>query len=343
MRTRVFTVTPETWEEHRRAGIAGINDPYLSKESPQMYATRQKVMTEVAGIRPDDRLFFYIQRTKEIIGGYVATTGPFFDPSPVHSGATYVDARYPFRVGFRQIADYKRPIHLNEIWAGRDAGLIWTMQQARGDVVGRHACWSLSKQEGDLLERMLIELNVVIGSPNPSPPLPDPKQPLPIDAKINGVRFPHLNYEATLQSFILEGLAENAWMDTFGDYDDFLPFVPTSEGSEIDVVLLKHNDRNEVLWYQVLELKSDRYKADDLLQLLSYETWLTSNQAEGNPRSVHMLAIANRFDDDVISQVLARKRLKQKPVRLIGYSFNEETSKLSLKELLIQLNSDSSL
>jgi len=292
-------------------------------------------MTEVAGIRPGDRLFFYIQGPKQIFGGYEATTGPFFDPSPVFPGASHVNARFPFRVGFRQVARYERPIHVNEVWAGRDAGLIWTMQQARGDVVGRHACWPLSKQEGDLFQRMLNELNVIVGPPDPLSPLPQSVSPLPIDTRIEGVRYPHLNYEATLQSMILEGLADGLWRETLGGYDDFLPYVPTSEGSEIDVVLLRHNDQSEILWYQILELKSDRYKEEHLIQILSYETWLTSNQAEGNPRSVHMLAIANRFDDVVLEQVRARQNLKQKPVRLISYSFDENTSQLTLDEVVI--------
>jgi hypothetical protein len=333
MRTRVFTVTPETWEEHFRAGVAGINDPYHSSDTPQAYATRQKVMTEVAGIRAGDRLFFYVQRTKEILGGFEATTNPFFDPSPVFPDATEVDARFPFRVGFKQIVNYPRPIHVNEIWASRDAGQIWTMQQARGDAIGRHACWPLTYQEGDLLEQMLQELNVITLNPQSVLPLPNLRGPLPFDLRLEGVMHPHLHYEATLQSLILEGLADGKWRDLLGQYDDFLPFVSTSEGKEIDVILLRHNRRGEVLWYQILELKADRYRIDDLLQILAYETWLTSSQAEGNPRAAHMIAVANRYDDDVLGQVATRYRLQQKPVRLLTYKYDEDTKELFLSEI----------
>jgi hypothetical protein len=333
MRTRVFTVTPETWVEHFRAGVAGINDPYHRSQTPPAYATRQKVMTEVAGIRPGDRLFFYVQRTKEIIGGFEVTTKPFFDPSPVFAGATEVDARFPFRVGFKQTIQYPRPIQVNEIWASRDAGQIWTMQQARGDAIGRHACWSLTYQEGELLDQMLQELNVITHNPKSVLPLPVVRQPLPFDLNLDGVRDPHLHYEASLQSLILEGLADGKWRDLLGQYDDFLPFVSTSEGKEIDVVLLRHNQRGEVLWYQLLELKADRYRLDDLLQILAYETWLTSSQAEGNPRAAHMIAVANRYDDDVLRQVATRHRLQQKPVRLLNYQFDQSLQELSLSEI----------
>jgi hypothetical protein len=246
MRTRVFTVSSETWAEHLAAGVAGINDPANSDDTPQAHATRQKVMTEVAGIRPGDRLFFYMQRTKEILGGFQATSGPYFDPNPVFPGAINVDARFPFRVAFKHTTDYPRPIHVNEIWASRDTGQIWTMQQARGDAIGRHACWSLTNQEGTLLEQMLQELNVVTHRLLKSPPLPTAMQPLPIDLRVEGVHYPHLNYEATLQSLILDGLAEAKWHDIFGQFDDFLPFVSTSEGKEIDIVLLRYTPSGQV-------------------------------------------------------------------------------------------------
>lgn len=335
MLTRVFTVTPETWIEHKQAGVAGINDPEYPDSSPAKHATVQKIMTEVAGIRPKDRLFFYVQRTKEVIGVFEATTRPFFDQSPVFPGATQVKAKFPFRVGFKEVAIFERPVHVNEIWAWRDAGVIWTMQQGRGDAVGRHACWSLSTKEGDLLERMLNELNVVVGTPGQQLPLPSNQPSLPLDRRVDGIKFKHLGFEATLQSLILEGLASGHWRDVFGGYSDFLSFVPTSEGSEIDIVLLKNDQYGEIVWYQILELKKDRYRSDDLLQLLSYETWLTSNQANGNPRSVHMVAVANRFDAEVVDQVEARQRLEQKPIRLITYEYAVQSSQLKLTELAI--------
>ena len=160
---------------------------------------------------------------------------------------------------------------------------------------------------------MLQELNIVFRTPKSVPKQTSRRNVLPLDTKIVGKRFPHLNYEATLQSLLLEGLADGKWRDVFGEYDDFLPFVATSEGKEIDILLLRHNEEGEVLWYQLLELKSDRFRHDHLLQLLAYETWMTSStQVGGNPRSVHMVALANRYDDDVLSNVNDRSKLNTK-------------------------------
>lgn len=332
MRTRVFTVTPETWKEHRAAGIAGINDPLQKSEAKQVYAIRQTALTEVASIRPQDRIFFYVQRTKEVLGVYEATTKPFFDQEPIFEGAKFVNEKFPFRVGFKPTIEYPRPLHVNEIWAGRDAGQIWTMQQARGDAIGRHSCWALTKLEGDILEKMLQELNITAEEQIEVPEPPLLRNVLPFDLKIQGKKYPHLHYEAALQSSILNGLADLKWRDIFGEYEDFLPYVSTSEGKEIDVLLLKYLN-SEILWYQLLELKSDRFRFEDLLQLLSYEIWLTSNQAGGNPRSVHMAAVASRFDDDVLNQVSIRKDLKQKPVRLLKYSYDSEENELHIEDI----------
>lgn len=333
MRTRVFTVSEETWLEHRKAGIAAINDPTATEDTPHSHATRQRVMTEISGIRPGDRLFFYMQRTKEILGRYEATSSPFFDTDPLYSDAQYINYRFPFRVGFKPVIEYPRPLHVNEIWAGRDAGKFWTMQQARGDVVGRHACWPLTLREGDLLEQMFQEVNIIIPTPMLINNLPENREPLPYDYRSTGVRVSHLNYEATLQALLLEGLADGKWRDIFGDYDDFSPFVSTSEGREIDTILFHHDTQREVLWYQLIELKSDRFRQDDLLQILAYETWLTSSgQVGGNPRSVHMVAIAARFDDEVISHITARENLKQKPIKLLKYKFDQMNNQLSFVE-----------
>jgi hypothetical protein len=272
------------------------------------------------------------------MGGFEATTPPFFDDNPLYPDAEYINYRFPFRIGFKSLIKYPRPLHVNEIWAGRDSGKIWTMQQARGDVIGRHACWPLTHREGDLLEQMLLELNIVVDDePIPSLHLPEERASLPFDFDVVGIKYPRLRYEASLQSLILEGLADGKWRNIFGSYDDFLPFVSTSEGKEIDVVLLHHTNDGDVLWYQLLELKSDRFRYVDLLQLLAYETWLTSsNQVLGNPRSVHMIALASRFDEEVIDHILARKNLRQKPVKLLQYTFNTEELRLVLREINLE-------
>lgn len=60
----------------------------------------------------------------------------------------YVRGNLPFsfRLKFKCINNYVNPIHIDEIWALRDKGKIWTIQQSRGDAVGVHACIGISKK-----------------------------------------------------------------------------------------------------------------------------------------------------------------------------------------------------
>ncbi|MBI4769952.1 MAG: hypothetical protein HY784_05940 [Chloroflexi bacterium] len=325
MPARIFTVTPESWDEHRQAGIAAINDPAIGNEAnPHHMATRDKALAEISGIRAGDRLYFYVQRQKVIMGGYEATCMPFFDREPLFQGAQVVDASLPIRVGFKQVHDFKVPIRMRDIWASRDRGDIWTIQQARGDVAGRHACVSITKHEADLIDEMLMELNPYAAFSQRPPELPEFRKLLPYRFDREGNKRPNLRFEATLQASILEGLAESRWKDIFGDYDDFVAYAPTSEGTEIDLVIMKHKDNGSPLWFMLLELKKARFDWPHLKQLLDYETWMTAAQAAGNPRSVHMVACGYQFSEEVVDHVRKRKSLQQKPIVLLQYSIEAE-------------------
>src|SRR4051812_28365268 len=96
MRNLVFFVTDETWAEHNRVGVAAINDPAIA-DGPQSNASRQTAIAEIAGIKPGDRIFFKLGRSKkhptQILGLFTATSVPYFDASPLFPGAQFVDRR----------------------------------------------------------------------------------------------------------------------------------------------------------------------------------------------------------------------------------------------------------
>jgi hypothetical protein len=322
MPARLFTVSNDSWPEHRRSGIAAINDPAATDlTNTHLLPIRDKAMAEISGIRPGTRLYFYRQQEKTIFGGFEATTEAFFDTAPVHPGATVVTAGLPIRVGFSEVASYPVPIRMSDIWSSRDKGDIWTIQQARGDVAGRHSCVSLSDREADIIDQMLLELNPVRVSPPPNASPPSLRPPLPYRFAVANGSFPALNIEASLQAAMLVGFSTGRWKDLLGEYDDYLAYVPTSEGTEMDLVLIRHTNDRLPLWFLLLQLKRDRYIWENLRQLLAYETWMTSSQAGGNPRMVHMVACAYRFDKDVMDFLRERESVGQKPVHLLRYEF----------------------
>lgn len=326
-----FVVDEATWQEHWQAGVAAINDPHF-KPSSQSRAQRQSAIAEVASIRPGDLIFFYMRYSLNFLGVFEATTRSYFDTSPLFRGATKVRANLPFRVAFKQKVNYPRPLQMNDIWAARDQGLIWTMQQSRGDAVARHACSGLMRADVSLITRMLAERNIIDTNPATAAPLPTTTQPLPIDlTNYGGGR---LHYEASLEALLLEDLADGYHKQILGNYDDFLGFAPTSERMEMDVLLIKYDNNGDVIWFHVLELKQDSFTIRQLQRLITYENWLTRVPARGNRRAVYSTSLAFQFNTDVRDFVRRREDYGEKPIRLIAYSLsNTPPPWLELQEL----------
>lgn len=311
-----FVVDPDTWPEHLAVGVAAINDPHVNP-SKQSLAQRQAAIAELAGIRPGDLIFFYVRHELLFLGLFEATTPPFYDPQPLFPGAKHVDRRLPFRVGFKQKINYPVPLHIDDVWEARDKGIIWSVQQSRGDAVGRHACNSLALSEAKALLKMFEEANMVTPPVSPAPALPAVTTALPIDLATDS--HSRLRYENALKALLLEDLAAGYHKQVLGDYDDFLATAATSEREEMDVLLLKYDEREKPLWFHVLELKRDTFTMEQLRKLIDYETWLIRMPARGNKRAVHASAIAYEFQPEAESFLEPRVKYGQKPIRLIRY------------------------
>jgi len=331
---RIFTVNDDTWQEHNKAGIAAINDPLTTHpRSKNANAARQSAIAEISGIRPGDVLFFNrrvsADHPPEILGIYQATSKPYFDPNPLFPGAKYVNKTLPFRVEFECIHNFLNSVYIDEIWALREKGEIWALQQSRGDAVGIHACVGITKVEAKLIERLLKMNNIIEGHAINYQKSTSNKKPLPIDFRIDQAGV--LHYEAVLQALLLEDLADGKHRNIFGDYDEFIPNLPTGARKEIDTLLLKYNGNN-ILWYQILELKHDKFTMKELQKLIIYEKWIIRSKAE-NPLQVYPVAVASQFNEEVISFVKRRQDYKERAIRLIKYDFDKETKSIKLREL----------
>lgn len=340
-RYRIFIVNDQTWEEHNKVGIAAINDPLVTHPNNRnANAARQSAIAEISGIRPGDILFFNRMKSPEhppeIIGLFVATSSPYYDNSPLYPGAKYVNETLPFRVEFKQLCNFPYPINVDEVWELKEKGKIWTLQQTRGDAVGVHACIGISKFEALEIVRLLKANNILLLPPKDYNTERKKvgldkinKQSLPLDFRVD--KKGCLHYEHVLQALLLEDFADGKHKEVFGDYDDFIPNVPTGSRKEIDILLVKYNENN-ILWYQILELKHDKFTMEELQRLIAYEKWLIKTRAE-LPLQVHPIAIAFEFDKEVINFVRGRKAYLERPIRLIKYTFNEVTRSIKLEEV----------
>jgi hypothetical protein len=231
-------------------------------------------------------------------------------------------------------------VDIEHLWLSKERGSLWTIQQARGDVIGRHACVSITTEEGDLIVRLLEANNPVHGIPTNY--LTErvglgitriKKNSLPIDVtESSRPRKPtpgRLHYEASLESILMQELSEGLHRDLFGDFTEAIPFVSTGAQTELDLLLSKY-DSSKLLWHQVVELKAHTFSEDELRKVIDYEKWILNTRCE-NVLQVHSLGIGYEFASEVVEFVRNRKKYKDRPIRLIRYRFDAETARLSLE------------
>lgn len=327
----LFTVSTESWKEHFATGIAAINDPGVDPGSTHGNAKRQSAMCELAGIRKGDCLFFYLQQEKKIMGLYEVHSDAFFDTRNLISGKRcFINKKFAIRVEFVQKINFVNNLDMDEVWRIKDKGSFWSVQQQRGDVVGRHACIALTRQDGEHLLKMLYQKNPIIPSNSKIKIGKHSRKALKFDLTHYGTQ---LHYEASLQGLLLNDLKQGKHKDIFGDYNYFVPFMPTSSQKEIDILLIKHNNGNEIIWYQVLELKQSTFSIDELDKLMNYENWTINALANNNERLVHSVGIAHDFDQDAIDYISNRQRYGGKKIRLIKYSYKTKRNELTFEHI----------
>jgi hypothetical protein len=344
MRNLVFFVNDASWAEHNRVGIAAINDPGLAG-APQANSGRQKAIAEMAGISPVDRIFFRLGKSAghppQIVGVFTATSEPYFDANPLFPGAQKVDQRLPLRVEFDCLRNYPNPVDIEHLWLSKERGSLWTIQQARGDVIGRHACVSITTEEADLIVRLLEANNPIIAAP------PNygaqrvavglvniNKNSVPIEFTENSrPRNPtpgRLHYEASLESILMEELCCGLHHGLFGNFTEVIPFVSTGAQTELDVLLSKYDGGGKLLWHQVVELKAHTFSEEEFRKVIDYEKWILNTRCE-NVLQVHSVGIGYDFADEVIAFVQNRKKYQDRPIRLITYRYEAATRRLSLE------------
>ncbi|GAH88920.1 unnamed protein product, partial [marine sediment metagenome] len=135
-----------------------------------------------------------------------------------------------------------------------------------------------------------------------------------------------------LETLVLEDFADGKHKEIFGDYNEFIPYVPTGARKEIDILLLKY-DNDEIIWYQILELKPSTFTMKELQRLIDYEKWFIEAKAK-SPIQVHPVGIATKFNEEVIDFVNGREKYRERPIRLIKYSFDRDSKGINLEDTL---------
>lgn len=288
-------------------------------------------------VKENDFVLFYITGEQVLYGIWQVDGSPFFDESPIWPIKPSYPTVYPYRIRFKNTSyHYNIPLKLHDIYDLRNEGKIWSFSLSRANGNIPNSMLSISDSEFRIL---LYEYSKLNPYTNPrhliSEPYPIISSPLLDKIFLNSKN--QLKYEGGVMAYLLSDLTVGKHTELFGNYTDYLCYAPTNTGGEIDILLMFGNplQQDQISSYDILELKQDKFDEKALRQLINYETWFLQNKASGDQKMVRSTAVARRFSQEVIDYVKMRKRIENKPIKLVKYSLNQE------KQLKLELLNNS--
>ena len=314
MAVHIFIVNEENYEICIRRGLVGLPEPKNTKNHDNIF---DGMLSRLAMIKENDYILIYVIGCKELRGIWQADGLPFYDEQPV-----WEDRIYPFRCRIK-VSEYcfKNPLLLNDINDLRNNNKIWTWALQR--ATGSNAMFSISNQEFETIINEYIKINPF--SQNTWRIL----EPYPYHTT-NVVDYVHSNsdklkYEYSVMTYLNQAFSLSKFKDIFGNYSDYLSYIPTNLGREMDILLMYGHPRqtNFILSYDIIEVKKDLFDEKALSQLIDYESWFLHKKVSGDMKMLRTTAIAKTFSTEVIDYVKKRKKFENKPIQLIKYSFNE--------------------
>ena len=327
MAAHIFLVKHDKFEVCINKGVYGCVEP--GRE-----ANTSEVVSSLMGMKPGDRVFFYVTNAG-VYGLWRVIDWPFYDATPIWKDPDNPKQKYPFRFTFEPIVrSFPRPIGLVDLMDLKDKGHLWTFDL--GTKTRKNQNIITTAEAGELL-RLLLRNNPIYQA---AQPIKDPYAPpqktqllIPFGSAMKGKSF---QYEAWLNAWFMSALTKGKLKRLFGDYSDIVNLVPTSFNKVLDIFLTHVSmiDGVEILHkYTCIELKADRANEDDLVQTLRYENWLTRKLADGDPEMVQSVLVARSFSDKVLDYVLARKRIEERTIRMFEYSVEAKSEDVTLNEV----------
>lgn len=326
MAVHIFTVSEDNYKICVQRGLVGLPEPNEGRNQNNIF---DGLLSRLSVVREEDYILMYIIGTKELRGLWRAEGKPFFDTTPI-----WADRIYPFRCKIKCCQyNFKNALKLNDINDLQSSGKIWTWA-LKGPGGRSNVMFSISNSEFEILLGEYMKLNpftlnrAIIREPYPF-------------HEYNLVNQIHLEkgqpkYEYSIMTFLNCAFSNGAYTDIFGNYSDYLSYVPTNLGTEMDILLMFGDPINNgrIASYDIIEVKRAEFGADALAQLIGYESWFLQKKVSGDLNMIRTTAIARSFSNVVIDYVKKRKIFENKPIKLLTYSYNAQTEKLDLQNIL---------
>ncbi len=313
MAAHVFITSESNYNISINRGLVGLPEPKNGKSHDNVF---DGLLSRLASIKEDDYILMYVMGSKELRGIWQAESKPFYDESSV-----WPDRIYPFRCKIK-CTDYsfEHWLKLDDINDLRNAGMIWTWALQRS--TGSNSMFSLSANEFSILLNEFMKVNP-FSMKRSFIPVPYPHHDSNVTQSIhfddNG--FP--KYEYSVMTLLNAGFSDKKFTDVFGNYSDFLCYVPTKLGKEMDILLMYENPVNHnIVSYDIIEVKRDSFDEAGLKQLIDYESWFLQKKVAGDLKMVRSTAIAKSFSPTVKDYVQNRNKFENKPIKLLTYSYS---------------------
>lgn len=312
MAVHIFTVSEENYKICVQKGIVGIPEPKNSKMHDNV---SDGLLSRLSCIKDEDYILMYIINKKEIRGVWQAEGEPYYEETKIWN-----DRIYPFRCKIKYSKyNFTESLSLNDINDLRNSGKIWTWALQRAS--GANSLFSISNYEFNILLNEFMKINPFSLEKKFIP------QPSPFH-KNNMVEMLHtsgnkLKYEYTVMAFLSNAFSQKQFINIFGNYTDFLCYVPTNLGKEMDILLFYDNPNSkEIISYDIIEVKRDEFDIAALTQLIGYESWFLQKKIYGDLNMIRITAIAKSFSKEVIDYVSKRKLIENKPIKLLEYTYD---------------------
>lgn len=311
MAVHVFVTNQENFKICVEHGIVAL--PEVSQDK-----TFDELLSRIVTVKEDDYIFIYITSPQmELHGVWKADGNPFYEEAPV-----WPDRVYPFRCRIKP-SEYRfdTPLKLNEITDLYNNGRLWTWTLTR--TAGRktpNAMFSLSNAEFHLLISEFLKINPFTST------VWRIQTPYPY-RESNIIDYVHYDenekpaYESSIMTLLANSFNMKKFDVLFGNYSDYLCYVPNSIGKEMDFLLIYSNPyhKEEILSYDIIELKRDKFKEEGLRQLIGYESWFLQKKVAGDQKMLRVSAIAASFSNDVIDYAKKRENIENRRIKLLKY------------------------
>ena len=312
MAAHIFQVSEENYKICIERGLVAIPE---AKEGQRRDNVNDGLISRLMSIKENDYILMYVIGSKELRGVWQSEGLPFFDDTPV-----WKDRVYPYRCKIKCTAyNYSKPLKLDDINDLRNNGKIWTWALQR--ATGTNSIFSITDHEFKILLIEFAKKNPFV-SEKPIIPAPYPYHNMNLEKSLHIING-ELKYEFTVMSLLNNAFTQGRFKKLFGDYSEFLCYVPTNLGKEIDIMLMFNNpiSNDEILSYDIIEVKRSMFDLDALKQLISYESWFLQKKVSGDSNMVRTSAIANSFSKEVIDYVSMRNIIELKPIKLLEYTY----------------------